>query len=38
LCACVVQPCFGAVECAHYDCADDEEEVGNAGDCTVGAG
>jgi hypothetical protein len=35
---CVVEPGFGAVEDAHYDCAEDEEEVGDAGDCAVGAG
>jgi hypothetical protein len=34
----VVEPDFGAVEDAHEYCADDEEEVGDAGDCAVGAG
>jgi hypothetical protein len=34
----VVKPGLGAVEDAHDDGADDEEEVSDAGDCTVGAG
>ena len=36
--ACVVEPGFGTGQDAHYYCADDEEEVGDAGDCAVGAG
>jgi hypothetical protein len=35
--ACVVEPDFGAVENAHHDGADDEEEVGDAGDAAVDA-
>jgi hypothetical protein len=34
----VIEPDFGAVEDAHHDGADDEEEVGDAGDAAVYAG